>query len=70
MKLCTFIVGGDTGMLHLAVAMNKRVLCLAPAFRPYPYQHKEWRITPPDDSNMAGITTAAVIEGCKQAFSE
>lgn len=70
MRLCSVIVGGDTGLLHLALAMKKRIVCLAPAFRPDPYQHKDWKITPPDGSAMTGITVSTVIEACAQALAE
>jgi ADP-heptose:LPS heptosyltransferase len=35
-KLCTVLVGGDTGLLHLAVAMNKRVVMIKG-----PHRHPE-----------------------------
>lgn len=69
-KLSTIIVGGDTGLLHMAVAMKKRVVCLAPASRPYPYPHPDWKIVPPSDSDMLGITLHAAVEACTQAFAE
>lgn len=70
MQLCTLIVGGDTGLLHLAVAMKKRIVCLAPSFRPDPYQRRDWKITPPDDSAMAGIAVSTVIDACVNALVE
>lgn len=70
MKLCTVVVGGDTGLVHLAVAMGKRVVFLAASFRTHPFQHPDWKITPPDGLNLAGITVPTVIEACTRAFVE
>ena len=69
-KLSTLVVGGDTGLLHIAVAMKKRVICLAPASRQYPYQHPEWKISPPEGSAMSGIAVPEVIEACKQILEK
>lgn len=71
MKLCTVIVGGDTGLVHLAVAMGKRVVFLAASFRTHPFQHPDWKIAPPGGlNNMSGITVPTVIEACRRAFAE
>ena len=70
MKLSTLIVGGDTGLMHLAVAMDKRVVLLALSSRQHPFQHPEWSITPTEGSDMAGIKVPVVIEVCARAFAE
>ena len=73
MKLSTLIVGGDTGLLHAAVAMNKRVLMLMGSSvhtRCHPFQHADWILTPPPDQNISGITTTAVIDACSRALAE
>lgn len=70
MQLCTVVVGGDTGFVHLAAALKRRVVCLEASIRPEPYQHKDWKITPPDGSTMAGITVSTVIDACKNALTE
>jgi ADP-heptose:LPS heptosyltransferase len=73
MKLSSLILGGDTGALHLAVALDKRVVMtqrsLVPG-TPHPYQHPEWSVTPASGSDVSGIETGAVIEACARAFSE
>lgn len=49
MKLSTLVLGGDTGMPHLAVALGKRVLVIMHSTLPgscVPHQHPEWAITP------------------------
>lgn len=68
MKLSTLIVGGDTGLLHLAVAMDKRVVLLALSAKHYPFKHPEWNITPSEGSDLAAIKVPAVIEACAHAF--
>lgn len=68
-KLSRLTVGGDTGLLHLAVAMKKRVLMLMPvAGQTYPFQHPDWAITPPPGRTLAGIDTTSVIAACEQAM--
>ena len=72
-KLSTLVVGGVTGLLHLAVAMQKRVLMLVgyPAREPgFPYQHRDWAVTPSTGGNVSEIQTSAVIEACARAFAE
>ena len=70
MKLSTLVVGGDTGLLHLAVAMNKRVIALALTSRAHPFQHLDWNLTPSQGSDMTGIKLPAVVEACTRAFAE
>jgi ADP-heptose:LPS heptosyltransferase len=74
MKSCALIVGGDTGLLHLAVAMDKRVVMLMPSAarsRCHPFQHADWVLTPPGDkSRISDITPEAVIEVCAHASAE
>jgi len=71
-KLSTVTIGGVTGLLHLAVAMQKRVVMLiGPAGEPgFPYQHREWGLTPETGDRVAEIKIPAVIEACAKAFSE
>ena len=73
MKLSTLIVGGDTGLLHMAVAMNKRVIMLMSSSvhtRCHPFQHADWVITPPPAEAISGITTGVVINACSRALAE
>jgi ADP-heptose:LPS heptosyltransferase len=74
MKSCALIVGGDTGLLHLAVAMDKRVVMLMPSAarsRCHPFQHADWVLTPPGDKiRISDITPEAAIEACARASAE
>jgi ADP-heptose:LPS heptosyltransferase len=73
MKLSTLILGGDTGLLHLAVAMDKRVVMLMGSVGPgssHPFQHPDWTVTPEQGQAVAMITAEAVNSACAQAFAE
>jgi ADP-heptose:LPS heptosyltransferase len=72
MKLSTLVVGGDTGLLHLAVAMDRHIVMLvnsAAPGRPVPFQHVDWTIMPPPEKTVSAIPIVAVIEACSQVFS-
>ncbi|HEV2437835.1 MAG TPA: glycosyltransferase family 9 protein [Verrucomicrobiae bacterium] len=71
-KLSTVAIGGVTGLLHLAVAMQKRVVMLVgPANEPgFPYQHHDWGLTPTVGENVSGIEIGNVIKACERAFVE
>lgn len=73
-KLCTAIVGGDTGLMHMAVALRKRAVFLAPSAsgpgKFYPFRHPEWRIVPPAGTEISAITVETVIAACNHAFAE
>ena len=71
-QLCRVTVGGVTGLLHLAVAMGRRVVMVsgyAAQEMGYPYQHRDWMIGP-----LAGpieaIELATVVAACEAALVE
>ena len=67
MKLSTLVVGGDTGALHLAVALKKRVVMLmVAAGQTYPMQHRDWVIASPENS-IQDIEVDTVITACTAA---
>ena len=73
MKLCDLVVGGDTGLLHLAVAMNKRVIMLihsAAQTRCHPFQHPNWVMHPAAGTDISRITVGAVMDASGRAFAE
>ena len=73
MKLSTLILGGNTGLLHLAVAIGKRVVMIIDSISPgsaYPFQHPDWTVTPANGQSMATITTDAANEACQRAIAE
>jgi ADP-heptose:LPS heptosyltransferase len=73
-RLCTFVVGGDTGLLHLAVAMNKRVVMIqGPHRQPqrfYPFRHPEWKLMPPAGAAISAVSVLEVISATEVAFAD
>ena len=70
MQLSTFIVGGDTGALHLAVAQGKRVVMLMSSGRPgrpHPFRHPEWTLAPAVEQDIVSLKLADVIAACEAA---
>ena len=72
-QLSTLIVGGDTGLLHIAVATGKRVIMFMSPRSPwnsYPFQHRDWTLTPRAGKEMAGLEPGEVIAATGMAFAE
>jgi ADP-heptose:LPS heptosyltransferase len=73
-KLCTIVAGGDTGLLHLAVAMNKRVVMIqGPHRQPerfYPFRFPEWKLMPPAGAAISEVTVRDVIKATEVAFAD
>ena len=72
-KLCALTLAADTGLLHLATALGKRVAAIIPATTPgnkYPFQHPEWAITPRAGVDILTISTEEVIAACDRALVE
>jgi len=71
MKLSTLVVGCDTGLLHLAVALGKRVVMIMGSKalgRTHPFGHPDWAVTPLPGQPVATIQIPAVIEASEQAL--
>ncbi|MGA2030236.1 MAG: glycosyltransferase family 9 protein [Verrucomicrobiota bacterium] len=70
MKFSTLVVGADTGLLHLAVAMGKRVVVIMKSNgpgNPHPFRHADWTVTQPAGKAVSEIQTEVVIEACVRA---
>jgi ADP-heptose:LPS heptosyltransferase len=67
-KRSQFVIGGDTGLLHLAVAMGKRVLLLvnSPAAMALPYGHADWAVAPQAGQGIDGISCETVAERSRE----
>lgn len=64
-KFATLTLGGDTGLLHLAVALGKQVLMLMGPTRPEdfaPYNHPEWVIRPQNSIDITQIDLETVLQ--------
>jgi ADP-heptose:LPS heptosyltransferase len=73
MKLSTLVVGGDTGFLHLAVALGCRVVMLvepAVSANALPFRHPDWAVAPPPRHPIAKITFEKVVETVGAALAE
>ncbi|HLP77646.1 MAG TPA: glycosyltransferase family 9 protein, partial [Candidatus Paceibacterota bacterium] len=70
MQLSAVIVGGDTGLLHLANAMGKRVVMLMKSLTTFPLQHADWVVLPLPGRTFPDIEIDRVIEACAHAFAE
>ena len=71
-QLAQVTVGGVTGLLHLGVAMGRRVVMVSgnTAYEMgFPYQHRDWLIGPPD-APIAAIELATVVAACEAALAE
>jgi ADP-heptose:LPS heptosyltransferase len=72
-KLSTVVLGGDTGLLHLAVAMGKRVVMIMSTILPgstHPFEHRDWAIGPPAEGMITSITIETVNHACSCAAAE
>lgn len=73
MHCSTLVLGADTGLLHLAVAMHKRVLMLMAAGGPGrspPFQHADWAVMAAAGQLAGSVETARVLQACEQAMAE
>ncbi len=72
-NLATVVLGGDTGLLHLAVALGKRVVMIINSTSPgkcFPFEHPEWAVVAEDGANLSLIKPEAVIRACERALAE
>jgi ADP-heptose:LPS heptosyltransferase len=71
MQLSALVLGGDTGLLHLAVALGRPVVMLMRVNDPgssHPFQHRDWTLKPAAGVNLADINTSPVIAATERAF--
>lgn len=73
MARSTLVLGGDTGLIHLAVALGKRVIMIMRSILPgscHPFQHETWAVGPQAEGLINSISTEAVNQQCRQACAE
>jgi ADP-heptose:LPS heptosyltransferase len=73
MARSTLVLGGDTGLVHLAVALGKRVIMVMRSVRKgscHPFQHENWAVGPQAEGLVNSISTEAVNQHCRQACAE
>jgi ADP-heptose:LPS heptosyltransferase len=72
MQLSTLVLGGDTGALHLAVALGRRVVMIMDSVLPgnaFPFEHPDWTITPELGKTLQAISVPAVVAACERVFN-
>jgi len=73
MQLSTLVLGGDTGALHLAVALGRRVVMLMDSTAPgraFPFQHLDWALAPRLGDGVPSIVVHEVVTACERVISE
>jgi len=75
MKLSTLIVGGDTGLTHLAVALGRRVVMLMRSDhkddkrgQTFPFQHPDWTVSASRSQPISSLEINTVIEATTHAM--
>ena len=71
--LSSVVAGGDTGLLHAALAAGKRtVMVVGPTnhLRIGPYRHPEWAVLPPTGNSIEDIRFAQVLEATETAVND
>ena len=71
-QLSQVTIGGSTGLLHLGVAMGRRVVMLSGHTAhemAFPFQHRDWLLGPPVGP-IDTIELAAVVAACEAALAE
>lgn len=72
MNSCALVLGSDTGMVHLAVALGKRVLMLTPEWcrgTHYPLGHQDWSLSAEPGQPLSHLPPDVVNRACAQALA-
>jgi ADP-heptose:LPS heptosyltransferase len=71
-NLSTVVLGSDTGLLHVAVALGRRVVMIIGSTEPgkcVPYGHLDWTVVPENNLNVAAVKPEQVLEACSLALA-
>jgi ADP-heptose:LPS heptosyltransferase len=71
-RFATLTLGGDSGLGHLGVAQQRRVVMLMMHARPgacVPFQHPEWAITPEKPGRIRDISVPTVLAETTRVFN-
>lgn len=72
-RLSTLVLGGDSGLPHLAAAMGKRVVMIMRSVQPgacHPFGHRDWAVVPDAGSPVSAVSIGAVWGVCAAALAE
>jgi ADP-heptose:LPS heptosyltransferase len=70
--LASLVLGGDTGLLHAATAVGKRVVMLVGPTNPHragPYCHPEWAVKPTNGKIIEDVSVEQVIAATTAAMN-
>lgn len=73
MHFSSLVFGPDTGLVHLAVALGRRVVMVINSCGPgrtIPYQHPEWALTPRQGQAVACVSVEEAIAATTQALAD
>jgi ADP-heptose:LPS heptosyltransferase len=72
MNFSTLVIGGDTGFMHLAVALGKRVLMLVKLddAGPPPFGHADWVIHPDEGPALSQLSFERVLAEANSALAD
>ena len=73
MQLSSVVVGGVTGLVHMAVAMGVRCVMLVgnpEGETGFPYRHHDWAVTPPPGQSLSEMDASLVAAAIERAFAE
>jgi ADP-heptose:LPS heptosyltransferase len=71
-QLAALMLGGDTGLGHLAVAQGRRVIMVMRHSRPgacVPFRHPDWAVVPDQSCHIQEITIEAVLNETRKALT-
>jgi ADP-heptose:LPS heptosyltransferase len=71
-SLSTVILGNDTGLLHVAVALRKRVVMIINSLDPgkcFPYGHPDWTVLAENRLDISSVKPQQVLDACVQALA-
>lgn len=72
-SLSSIVVGGDTGLLHAALAVGKRTVMVVGPTNPQkigPYKHPEWAVKPQTGSRIENISVEEMIQATENAMND
>jgi len=72
-NLSTLVLGGDTGLVHLSVALGKQVIMILRSCQPgttYPFQHRNWTVCARKEGRIDSIDAGLVKDRIDQVWKE
>ena len=70
--LSTVILGSDTGLLHVGLALGKRVVMIINSTNPgkcFPFGHPDWTVVPENRLHISSVKPQQVLQACVQTLA-